>query len=465
MFKTASIALFLASASAVDARDLCYDNYDTTIKLDLGREGCTWKAVFNPIRDQFFKNREENPVRCKGGARNEIMALTGTESEADARDVVYGMCKEALKSAMEEFDEDADWGTVEGAGVDLEEFFRGEGFLNKETGNFQNDVSKFNGDTDAFIYIGDDPRQNDHYPTTEESFAAGQAIDKLFEDESRTAFMGAPTDGFQCKSNTAMCCWQRDRQYFDNNGDCRHRDCANQDPGDNTDLCWTKDSAGTIFPYPESGIEGNLHCHGVAWSNDFSGYDINTFGRYNTLFYVSLYDHLKQRGYAESLTNDPNIHGEQPMCGCIEEMNPVARADCSQLSGTTEYTVTIVKDEEVEGKQNLIIEKVDDKFQLAFEACDGIKFVENYSPTAYQDDVAEGDRSEIKRTTNDLAAFVFEQYLREKMNEEQMDIVKETLVGFENRGIQNDDGKRQDECQRAFEERFPGVEYAEVAEV
>ncbi len=464
MFKSASIALFLASASAVDARDLCYDNYDTTIKLDLGREGCTWKAIFNPIRDQFRKNREENPVRCKGGPRNEIMALTGTESEADAKDFVYDMCAAALKSAMEEFDTDAGWGTVEGADVNLGDFFKGEGFLNTETGNFENDVSKFNQNTDAFIYIGDDPRLNDHYPTSEQSFAAGKAIDELYTNESRTAFMGAPTDGFQCQSNTAMCCWHRDRQYFDNNGNCGHKDCANQAPGDNTDLCWTENSDGEVFPFPGDETEGNLHCHGLAWSNDYSGYDINTSGRYNTLFYISLYDHLKERGYTESFTNDPNIPGDQPMCGCVEEMNPVARADCSEIVGTTKYTVSIVPDEEVENKQNLIIEKVDDTFELAFQACEGIKFVEDYGPTDYAEDVAEGDRSEIKRTSNDLAAFVFKQYLKEKMGEEQMDTVKETLVGFENRNIQKNDGAREAECERAFNEKFPGVDYVNAAE-
>merc|ERR1711976_707960 len=102
--------------------------------------------------------------------------------------------------------------------------------------------------------------------------------------------------------------------------------------------CWTE-LDGEIFPYPGSDTEQQLHCHGLAWSNDESGVDMNAKGKWNTLFYVSMYDHLKQRGYAESIAADPKIMSEQAMCGCVEEMAPVA-----------------------------------DTFELAFQACEGFEY-------------------------------------------------------------------------------------------
>merc|ERR1712072_1184583 len=128
------------------------------------------------------------------------------------------------------------------------------------------------------------------------------------------------------ETNAAVCCWHRDRQYFDRNGDCGARNCANADPGDNTDLCWTETEDGTVFPYPGSATEQHLHCHGFAWGNELEGqYDLNGNLKWNNLFFVSMYDHLYTRGYAESITNDPSIAGEQAMCGCVEDMAPIAR--------------------------------------------------------------------------------------------------------------------------------------------
>ena len=51
----------------------------------------------------------------------------------------------------------------------------------------------------------------------------------------------------------------------------------------------------------------------------------------NNLFYVSMYDHLHQRGYAR------NIPGA-PMCGCVEQMPVVTRSDCTQVDVTETFT-------------------------------------------------------------------------------------------------------------------------------
>jgi len=135
---------------------------------------------------------------------------------------------------------------------------------------------------------------------SEESYEAGQAINNFYTQKLGLFFLSSPTtkfgEGSCSSSNAAVCCWHRDRQYFDKNGNCNEKDCANQTPGDNTDLCWTEED-GVIFPYPGDETENDLHCHGFAWAqDDLAPGDTNARARWNNLFFVSLYDHLYQRG-------------------------------------------------------------------------------------------------------------------------------------------------------------------------
>ena len=123
-----------------------------------------------------------------------------------------------------------------------------------------------------------------------------------------------------CTTNAAMCCWPKDRQAGDNNGNCAtpyDENCVNKDPADNTDLCYvdlergnsstgSKDAGFLSFPEDNGNGEGNIHCHGLAWSNDAN--DHTARYKANNLFFVSMYDHMYQRGYVQ------NIPGA-PMCG------------------------------------------------------------------------------------------------------------------------------------------------------
>lgn len=452
IFRAATIISFLAGAATAD---LCYDGYAEDFELELGPEDCNPREIIKPLRDQFKKYKRELG-KVKGcNINNDLEVLLDIDNVEDAAETVAKMCSKALADASFQVLGSSDWGLVEDADVDLEEFFSGHGFLNEETGNFQQDAAEFEkkGGYDKFIYIGDDPRENDHYKTTEESYQAGQAIKELYEEESLTNYMSEPTDSFKCESNVAMCCWHRDRQYFDNNGNCGFRDCANEDPGDNTDLCWVEDG-GEIFPYPKDDTESNLHCHGIAWSNYEDGEDINTNAKYNSLFYVSLYDHLFKRGYAESLTNDPKIAGEVPMCGCVEDMPAVARADCNEVIGKASFTVTVDKD-----SSKLVIEAQEDTFELKNQACQGIQYKAGFEPGDQYDKDASG---ELDGTTNDLSAFVFRSYLEGKMTLEQTEIYEQTVVGYKNPEIQNDDDAREEECRRQFNERYPDLDYEVV---
>lgn len=465
MFRTASIAIFLASASAVaaDIPDLCYNNYDSVFPLDLGPDACFGQRVFNAVKAKYNENRENgveksSNANCRGGPRKEFQKLTGVDTEKAAFKHIDTECNAALAEAAKTLDDDHGWGTIEGANVDLGDYFAGRGFLNKETGNFQQDQAKFKDNYDKYIYIGEDVQQNDHYPTSKESFEAGQAIDVMATQQKTSNFFAQP-DGINdsCATNAIMCCFHRDRQYFDDNGNCGAQDCANQNPGDNTDLCWTE-KGDDVFPYPGQDTEKQIHCHGLAWGDDLTTHDINSAARFNTLFYVSLEDHLKTRGYVESLASDPNLQVEQAMCGCVEDMAPVARADCSQAVGNAQYKVIF-------GDDGILEVTADpDTFELEFEACEGIKFNEDVSP----DDFATGQsRKELglKGKNNDLSAMIFKLYLQGDITEEKMGVAEETLVGLRRPNDTNKDSDRAEVCEDAFHAKFgDDVPYEEKVE-
>jgi hypothetical protein len=68
----------------------------------------------------------------------------------------------------------------------------------------------------------------------------------------------------------------------------------------------------------EEESEGDIHCHGFAWSNDPN--EASSIFKFNTFFYVSFYDHLYKRGYVENSLGGTHSSTGFPMCGCIEEM-------------------------------------------------------------------------------------------------------------------------------------------------
>lgn len=175
-----------------------------------------------------------------------------------------------------------------------------------------------------------------------------------------------------CDVNAAYCCFAQDRQAGDNNGNCAtpyEYNCVDKDPADNTNICYIDHERSSksshvgggfsIFGDLQTGkenIEGSVHCHGFAWGEDPLHID-NVF-KGNLLFYVSMYDHLTQRGYAR------NIPGS-PMCACAENMAVVTRADCTQIASTekvylkwTASTSSIVADIDVR--------------DINFNACQGL---------------------------------------------------------------------------------------------
>ena len=186
----------------------------------------------------------------------------------------------------------------------VELYYSGRGSWNEET------------ETLLFPSDGEAPAQNlklDSYKV------------KDYKALSEKALLRMPAlqqfDPSVCTAHAAQCCWPRDRQAKDNNGNCAtpyDSNCVDKDVADNTDLCYNElDKAPYANGVDANGFsvydyEGPVHCHGFAWSPD----DSETTSRYkaNALFFVSMFDHMYTRGYVE------NIPGS-PMCGCVEHVS------------------------------------------------------------------------------------------------------------------------------------------------
>jgi len=176
-------------------------------------------------------------------------------------------------------------------------------------------------------------------------------IDNVYDKVAQSQLITFPSDHIEknfdnCQAQSVMCCWVQDRQANDNNGNCADDDCKNADPADNTDICWVdlEDSSGSNhvengFALFEGDSEGDAHCHGFAWSDEEDPDTSSYRYRGNVLFYVSMYDHLSQRGYVREVPG-------APMCACLEQMPAVSESDCTEMDITETYTFNVGNAEE-----------------------------------------------------------------------------------------------------------------------
>jgi hypothetical protein len=217
----------------------------------------------------------------------------------------------------------------------------------------------------------------------------GSRIDYIYDNFAQNTPISWP-EAFNlqgCELRAAMCCFVADRQANDNNGNCNTNDCADADPGDNTDLCYTDMSRSQRAAHVRDGysiygdgVEGGLHCHGLAWG-DNSGVEDALKG--NNLFYVSMYDHLYTRGYVEQVQG-------APMCGCVEKMPVVTRADCTELD--VDQTVTITYTAATTNLYATVqITEID------FNACQGADNNNNDLSAYYQQLVNDGKASQTEK--------------------------------------------------------------------
>lgn len=444
--------------------------FDYRAAFDIGKDGCRWDKIFHHIRDEYEKQSKEDWAlkwSCHGGLTRELMTLTGVDDNKQWIGALEKLCSHATGAVVtDHISKDVDWPEL-GPGVDnLDQFFAGGTVLNSEYGNLRNIESEFvrRGGYDRYSYIGPDPRHNDYLATTEESFEGGESIKNFFENESKKVLLKSPSSSIfgddeaatSCPTtNTMMCCWSKDRQYNDNNGGCSLGSCINRFPGDNTDLCWTTED-GEVYPYPNpKERERDMHCHGISWGqlhqdDDDAPLDVNEAAKWNSLFYVAMYDHLYKRGYSASVTNATEFAGEQPMCGCVEDMNPVARADCNEARATANYTLTQNQESGL-----LELDYKEDSFEIVFDSCQGWEYKDSVTPDKYQ--TANNVHAlGLRRKTNDLSAKVFKLHLEGKLTDDHVGTYEQTVVGYKHTKVNTNDSEREKVCQAAFEEAYPG---------
>ena len=180
---------------------------------------------------------------------------------------------------------------------------------------------------------------NEEYEPVEVDF------DEIYEDVAQDTLITYPdTDDTvsknfaDCQAQSVMCCWVQDR-YDDgnNNGNCAQNDCKDADPADNTNVCYLEMEEGSASShvgggdaiYSRTNDEGATHCHGFAWNADETSKDYRYRG--NLLFYISMYDHLSERGYVREVPG-------APMCACLEQMPVVEESDCTEGEIAETYT-------------------------------------------------------------------------------------------------------------------------------
>jgi hypothetical protein len=340
---------------------------------------CTYSTVKDAYTEQVYNIYHSDSL---SSVEEEFFAHFGVSDIIAAKDVVYTLCG-AAQAAMEEISLDDI--TYEEGSQFIELYFAGRGSWNEET-----ETNLFPGNNTSPANI----IKQDAYKVNEYKIIAEKAIFKMPDLPQ--------FDPSVCTSHAAQCCWVRDRQANDNNGNCRtpyDSDCVDKDVADNTDLCYNKlDKAPYANGIDANGFstyddEGPVHCHGFAWSTEEQ--EITTRYKANALFFVSMYDHMYQRGYVGSIPGSP-------MCGCVEHMPVVTRADCTQTNVQEYYTFSQNVDQS--GFTSAV-----DGIKLQFQACQG-----------------------ANNKNNDLEAFVQQLVNDGKLSTTEQDIFSEHVIGNNN---------------------------------
>jgi hypothetical protein len=324
-------------------------------------EGCSY---------QLLRDRMEEKIAsvgfCSNDPDDELAAIFGADVEA----FIEGKCQEAYDAARDV----NEFGLFNNKGDQFDkEYFDGGTYINEERETIEDGVTKYNLKTDFVRY---------------DNLYNGRASKKTF------SFPDNLTNFEDCDIGAAFCCWSADRQAGDNNGNCAtpyDDNCVDADPGDNTDVC-SVDMArfpeaarvpgGTIqFP---GDTEGDIHCHGFAWSTDEN--HPSSFYKGNNLFYVSMYDHFYQRGYVR------NVPGA-PMCACAEKMPIVSRADCTEIEATHTFRFFY------NGKLDKTLTVTLQNSAINFNACQGANNNNNDLEAYFQRLVDEGEREATELAT------------------------------------------------------------------
>jgi hypothetical protein len=308
---------------------------------------CTFEVVKAAFIDQVYARYTSYGGSVKT-SDTLFWELFNVKDDESAKTAVASLCKEA-QANLEEINFDDI--TYEQGAQFLKLHYSGRGAWNEET------------ETLLFPSDGEKPAHR----LSLDAFRV-----KNYYEISKKALLRMPTltqfDPSVCTAHAAMCCWPRDRQANDNNGNCREpydSRCVDKDPVDNTDVCYNElDKA----PYANGVKAGGfsiyqgdeaVQCKGFAWSSDEN--EISSRYKGNTLFHISMYDKMYRGGYVG------NIPGS-PMCGCVEHMPVVDEAGCTQPGVQESYKFT---------KADISYTAKIEEVNLSYDACKGANNINN----------------------------------------------------------------------------------------
>jgi hypothetical protein len=358
--------------------------------LELGTSACSYGSLVASV-----KQRLDNPdimsydaVQCPHSAAEELGLHLGTNlTESEMVEIVSNACETAnVKNPIGTLA----WSEVTGKGDKFDkEYYDGNGEWNEEHQTNYPHPPYYEGQP-SNVLKRDAQRIDDLYE------GVAQSVPIQWPGDSPTSM----SNFANCELQSAMCCWVSDRQANDNNGNCHtpyDTKCLDADPADNTQLCGVsmKRSISDAvhvndgFAVWEENEEGPIHCHGLAWGMDENEPDFRY--RANNLFYVSMSDHLHDRGYTRAVQGSP-------MCACVENMPLVTRSDCTEIKATELFTFTL-SDENLAASVSYT--------EIDFNAC-------------------------AAQTNNDLQSF-YERLLNEgRVTKEKYDKFRQTIRGNDN---------------------------------
>lgn len=325
-------------------------------EFELHANGCTYSKLLTSIQQKLhdYDPMAHEVIPCYHSAAKELSYHLPSNT-TDVEAYINSLCEQAHEDYKNEHQ--VPWFNVTQQGDKFDkEYYDGNGDWNEEHQSNYPHPPVIPGQA-SNVLNRDAERVDDLYETNLQRYPL------TWPGDSPTSI----TNFESCELQSAMCCWVSDRQANDNNGNCAtpyDERCLDADPGDNTDLCAvdmarsTKDSTHVDdgFAIFRAGEEGPVHCHGLAWGQD----EMEPSFRYraNNLFYVSMSDHLHDRGYVR------NVHGA-PMCGCVEHMPIVSRSDCTEIEAKEFFRFKFPA--EYSGDIQATLEYVD----LTFNACRG----------------------------------------------------------------------------------------------
>merc|ERR1712048_54904 len=170
--------------------------------INLEVEECTFQNIVDEVQNTLDGLAET----CEHDGAKELEIMLAEKSARKTRNAINGMCAQAWEREVDThlfMDIDSRFDDAF-----MDEYVAGDTFLNKDTGSFGGTVE-------------------------------GNNIQNFHDNQAKNGQLYGFPALEEYNFNSIMCCFGRDRQPNDNNGNCATEDCVDADPADNSNLCYT----------------------------------------------------------------------------------------------------------------------------------------------------------------------------------------------------------------------------------